>query len=105
MGDLSCKVLVGNSDVAFHHIARGVAGISLPTGELTDYIGIAEAKLPKEFHLSNMVIFPKKSAKKSPAKMRGLSFTCQARSADPWSSSQNAWKHGCSGKRYPKYLG
>lgn len=68
MGGLSCKVLVGNSDVAFHHIAKGAAGISLPTGELTDHIGIAEAKLPKEIHLSNVVIFPRKSAKKAPRK-------------------------------------
>jgi hypothetical protein len=40
---------------------KGVA-ILLPTGELTGYIGITEAKLPKEFHLSNVVTFPKKSA-------------------------------------------
>jgi len=32
----------------------------LPTGELTGYIGITEAKLPKEFDLSNLVTFPKK---------------------------------------------
>jgi hypothetical protein len=32
--------------------------IRLPTG----YIGITEAKLPKEFHLSNMVTYPKKTA-------------------------------------------
>jgi hypothetical protein len=32
------------------------------TGELTGYIGVTEAKLPKEFHLSNVVTFPKKSA-------------------------------------------
>ncbi len=36
--------------------------IRLPTGELTGHIGITEAKLPKEFHLSNVVTFPKKSA-------------------------------------------
>jgi hypothetical protein len=36
--------------------------IRLPTGELTCYIGITEAKLPKEFHLSNVVTFPKKTA-------------------------------------------
>jgi DNA primase len=36
--------------------------IRLPTGELTGYIGVKEAKLPKEFHLSNVVTFPKKSA-------------------------------------------
>jgi hypothetical protein len=33
--------------------------IRLPTG---DYVGITEAKLPKEFHLSNVVTFPKKTA-------------------------------------------
>jgi hypothetical protein len=33
-----------------------------PTGELTGYIGITEAKLPKEFPLSNVVTFPKKTA-------------------------------------------
>ena len=36
--------------------------IRLPTGELTGYIGVKEAKLPKEFHLSNVVTFAKKSA-------------------------------------------
>jgi hypothetical protein len=32
------------------------------TGELTGYIGIAEGEVPKEFHLSRVVTFPKKSA-------------------------------------------
>jgi hypothetical protein len=36
--------------------------VRLPTGELTGYIGIAEGKVPKEFHLSRVVTFPKKSA-------------------------------------------
>jgi hypothetical protein len=36
--------------------------IRLPTGELTGYIGIIEGKVPKEFHLSNVVTFPKKTA-------------------------------------------
>jgi CHC2 zinc finger len=36
--------------------------VRLPSGELTGYIGITEAKLPKTFHLSNVVTFPKKSA-------------------------------------------
>jgi len=36
--------------------------VRLPPGELSGYIGIAEAKLPKEFHLSNMVTYPKKTA-------------------------------------------
>jgi len=36
--------------------------IRLPTGELTGYIEITEAKLPKEFHLSNVLTFPKKTA-------------------------------------------
>jgi hypothetical protein len=30
--------------------------------ELTGQIGITEAKLPKEFYLSNVVTFPKKTA-------------------------------------------
>ena len=34
--------------------------IRLPTGELTGYIGVTEAKLPKEFDPSNLVTFPKK---------------------------------------------
>jgi len=36
--------------------------IRLPTGELTGYIGITEGKVPKEFHLSRVVTFPKKTA-------------------------------------------
>lgn len=36
--------------------------IRLPTGELTGYIGITEGKVPKEFHLSKVVTFPKKTA-------------------------------------------
>ena len=36
--------------------------IRLPTGELTGCIGITEGKVPKEFHLSNVVTFPKKTA-------------------------------------------
>jgi hypothetical protein len=36
--------------------------IRLPTGELTGYIGITEGTVPKEFHLSNVVTSPKKSA-------------------------------------------
>jgi hypothetical protein len=48
--------------------------IRLPTGELTGYIGITEAKLPKEFHLSNVVTFPRRVRKKSPARMRGFLF-------------------------------
>jgi hypothetical protein len=35
--------------------------IRLPTGELTGYIGTTE-KLPKEFHLSSVVTFPRKTA-------------------------------------------
>jgi hypothetical protein len=35
--------------------------IRLPTGELTGYTGITEGKVPKEFHFSNVVTFPKKS--------------------------------------------
>jgi hypothetical protein len=33
---------------------------TLPTGELTGYIGVTKAKLPKEFHLSNVVTFPRR---------------------------------------------
>jgi hypothetical protein len=40
--------------------------IKLPTAELTSYIGITEAKLPKEFHLSNVVAFPNKTAYAAP---------------------------------------
>jgi hypothetical protein len=36
--------------------------IRLPSGELTGNVGITEAKLPNEFHLSNVVTFPKKTA-------------------------------------------
>ncbi len=36
--------------------------VRLPTGELTGYIGITEGKVPKEFHLSKVVTFPKKTA-------------------------------------------
>jgi hypothetical protein len=36
--------------------------IRLPTSELTGYIGVIEAKLPKEFHLSKVVTFPTKTA-------------------------------------------
>jgi hypothetical protein len=36
--------------------------VRLPTGELTGYIGITDGKVPKEFHLSKVVTFPKKSA-------------------------------------------
>jgi hypothetical protein len=36
--------------------------VRLPSGELTGYIGVTEAKLPKTFHLSKVVTFPKKSA-------------------------------------------
>jgi hypothetical protein len=47
----------------------------LPTGELTGYIGITEAKLPKEFHLSNVVTFPRRLLRQfGPAQMRGRSF-------------------------------
>jgi DNA primase len=36
--------------------------VRLPAGELTGYIGITEGKVPKDFHLSRVVTFPKKSA-------------------------------------------
>jgi len=40
--------------------------IRLSTGELTGYIGVTEAKPPKEFHLSSVVTFPEKSVQKAP---------------------------------------
>jgi hypothetical protein len=48
--------------------------IGLPTGELTRYVGITEAKLPKEFHLSNVVTFPKKTAWAITPLSRGVFF-------------------------------
>jgi hypothetical protein len=36
--------------------------VRLPIGELTGYIGIAEGKVPKEFHPSGAVTFPQKTA-------------------------------------------
>jgi hypothetical protein len=36
--------------------------IRFPTSELTGYIGITKGKVPKEFHLSKVVTFPKKTA-------------------------------------------
>jgi hypothetical protein len=47
---------------------KGYVAISirLPTAELTSYIGITEAKLPKEFHLSNVVAFPQEDRLGSP---------------------------------------
>ena len=107
MGGLSCELVEGNGDVAFHHVARGVVDISLPAGELTDYIGIAEAKLPKEYRLSNVVIFPKKSAKKAPRKCgafllpakpgaptRGPLRKTHGSTAVPESVAQSTWARG-----------
>jgi hypothetical protein len=48
--------------------------IGLPTGELTGYIGVTEAKLPKEFHLPNVVTFPRRVRKKKPRENAGLLF-------------------------------
>jgi hypothetical protein len=48
--------------------------IRLPTGELTGYTGITEAKLPKEFYLSNVVTFPKKTAWAAPRRDAGFSL-------------------------------
>jgi hypothetical protein len=49
--------------------------IRLPTGELTGYIGITEGKVPKEFHLSKVVTFPKKTAYAVTPLSRGFSFS------------------------------
>lgn len=45
-------------------MTKGYVAIPIrrPTGDLTGYIGVTEATLPKEFHLSNVVTFPKKTA-------------------------------------------
>lgn len=40
--------------------------IRLPTGELTGYIGVTEAELPKEFHLSRWSHFQRRVRKKAP---------------------------------------
>ncbi len=49
--------------------------IRLPTGELAGYIRVTEAKLPKDFHLSNVVTFPRRLLRQcGPAQMRGRSF-------------------------------
>jgi hypothetical protein len=45
-----------------------------PSGELTGYIGVTEAKLPKTFHLSNVVTFPRRVRKKKPRQFAGLFF-------------------------------
>ena len=42
--------------------AAWIQGLDLHTRLPTGYIGITEAKLPKKFHLSNVVTFPKKTA-------------------------------------------
>src|SRR3981189_1791406 len=48
----------------------------LPTGELTGYIGITEAKLPKEFHLSSVVhISQEDCLGSSPAQSRGFLYS------------------------------
>jgi hypothetical protein len=50
--------------------------IRLSTGELTGYIGITEAKLPKgkSFTFPTWSHFPRRVRKKSPARMRGFLY-------------------------------
>jgi hypothetical protein len=50
--------------------------VRLPTGELTGHIGITEDKVPKEFHLSRVVRFPKKTClgRRSSRKCEDLFF-------------------------------
>jgi len=49
--------------------------IRLPTCELTGYVGISEAKLPKSFTFPTWSHLPRRVRKKSPANLRGLLFT------------------------------
>jgi hypothetical protein len=58
------RKLIATCFVEFNGMMKGYVAVPvrLPTGELTGYIGITEGKVPKEFHLSRVVTFPKKSA-------------------------------------------
>jgi hypothetical protein len=58
--------------------------IRLPTGELTGYLGITEAKLPKEFQLSNVVTFSQEDCLGSvaPRKCGAVLFTCETRTTE-----------------------
>jgi hypothetical protein len=53
---------IGYAPNGMKGMMKGYVAIPIKLGELTGYIGITEAKLPKEFHLSNVVTFPKKTA-------------------------------------------
>jgi hypothetical protein len=70
--DITVEALGLDPDTA-ETLGLGYAGrgfgcpVRLPSGELTVYIGVTEAKLPKTFHLSNVVTFPRRVRKKSPA--------------------------------------
>jgi hypothetical protein len=48
--------------------------VRLPTGELTGHVGIGEAKLPKEFQLSNVVTLRKKTAWAAAQLSRGVFY-------------------------------
>jgi DNA primase len=53
--------------------------IRLPTGELTGYIGVTEARVPKEFHLSNVVTFPQEDGLGCLAPRKcGVFFFCRS---------------------------
>ena len=80
-------------DVVFRFCATGkpivcivsdVIPIRLPTGELTGYLGITEAKLPKEFQLSNVVTFSQEDCLGSvaPRKCGAVLFTCETRTTE-----------------------
>jgi len=60
MAGVGCKFVVACGVPTFdrYPVRINRAG----TGELTGYIGVTEAKLPKEFHLSKVITFPKKTA-------------------------------------------
>lgn len=62
--DRSARTVVPSIGYAGKGMMKGYVAVPvrLPTCELTGYIGITEGKVPKEFHLSRRVTFPKKSA-------------------------------------------
>jgi hypothetical protein len=56
--------------------------IRLPTGEVTGYIEVTDAKLPKEFHLSNVVTFSKEDGLgRAPRKCGAFLLSANARYA------------------------
>jgi hypothetical protein len=74
----------------------------LPTGELTGYIAITEAKLPKEFHLSQCGhISQEDCLGSSPPQMRGFLFICEPRTSESWElliGGAHRSEQNCSGQ-------